>query len=359
MIPRLREAAALPIAFAQVREDPALDQAVVDAIGVPAHVVMVASGGCTAAALATSPHVASLHLVDPNPAQMALARVKIRMLTAMTPAERSALLGHASMDAVTRRRQLGELTGALGIDLAALGPPEVVAALGPDHAGRYEQLFVALRESLAPQREALQGVLALADPEGQSARVRPGTPLGDALDTAFHEVLALPNLVALFGEGATRNPREPFASHFLSRLRWILGTQPAAGNPFLAQMLLGRFAPGSEHVWLRAAAPARMPTVTWTIAPMDAALAALESPVDVVHLSNILDWLPPDAATTTLSLAAKALRSGGRVIVRQLNSTLDIPVLGGGVRWDQAMGRALLARDRSFFYRAIHSGLRP
>ena len=42
------------------------------------------------------------------------------------------------------------------------------------------------------------------------------------------------------------------------------------------------------------------------------------------ELSNILDWLPREAATATLASAARALRPGGYVVIRQLNSALDI-----------------------------------
>jgi S-adenosylmethionine-diacylglycerol 3-amino-3-carboxypropyl transferase len=52
------EAARRPVAFAQVREDAALDQWVVEQLDAGAEVIMVASGGCSAAALATMPKVA-------------------------------------------------------------------------------------------------------------------------------------------------------------------------------------------------------------------------------------------------------------------------------------------------------------
>src|SRR5713226_4841071 len=89
------EAAALPLAFAQVREDPLLDQAVVARLPGSARILMVASGGCTAAWLAASAKVARIHLVDPNPAQIALARLKLHLLHLADPVERLALLGHA------------------------------------------------------------------------------------------------------------------------------------------------------------------------------------------------------------------------------------------------------------------------
>ena len=89
---------------------------------------------------------------------------------------------------------------------------------------------------------------------------------------------------------------------------------------------------------------------------MAAALQEAREEFDFVHLSNILDWLTPEEALTTLDLAASALRRGGWVLLRQLNSTLDIPNLGPGFSWQRGDAEFLHARDRSFFYRQLHLG---
>src|SRR4051812_47061484 len=104
--PWVREVAARPIAFAQVREDATLDQSVVRELGENVNAVMVASGGCTAAALATMPNIGRIHLVDPNPAQIALSRLKLRLLEQREFAERLALLGHSGMPVGKRQSQL-------------------------------------------------------------------------------------------------------------------------------------------------------------------------------------------------------------------------------------------------------------
>jgi S-adenosylmethionine-diacylglycerol 3-amino-3-carboxypropyl transferase len=343
------EAAALPVAFAQVREDALLDRWVVERVPGRARVVLVASGGCTAAALAASGRVVRLHLVDRNPAQLALARLKLRLLSADS-AQRLALLGHTPM---------AEADRAAG--LAALGFPAdpTTARLGPDQAGRYERVFAALRAELAPVTDELDALLNLRDPAEQAARAAPDTRLGRALDEAFDRVMDLPILVRLFGEAATQNRREPFARHFAGRTRHALATLPAADNPYLWQVLAGRYPPTVSAPWLTMPTPATMPEVTATVAGMDEALAAEPEVFDFVHLSNILDWLSPDEARRTLDRAAAALRPGGWVLVRQLNSTLDIPALGAGIDWQPGPAAELLARDRSYFYRALHLGRRP
>lgn len=351
--PWCREAAGLPVAFAQVREDPCIDWRVVDRLPPGAVIVMVASGGCTAALLATHPHVARLRAVDPNPAQLALTALKLRLL-GHPPADRRAVLGHDPMPEDERDAALAGHLSAAGLPADALGPRAFVAEVGPDHAGRYERCFAALREALADAGDELAALLELSDPGEQARRAAPGTRLGDRLDAAFDAALALPNLVALFGEGATRNPAEPFARHFARRTRHALATLPACDNPYLWQVLAGRYPPAARAPWLDADRRASA-EVEFVPGFMADALRSAEG-ADFVHLSNILDWLTPDEAGATLAAAARALRPGGMVLVRQLNSALAIPAAGPDFEWLPGEAAALHAGDRSFFYRALHLG---
>jgi S-adenosylmethionine-diacylglycerol 3-amino-3-carboxypropyl transferase len=354
--PWVAEAAPLPVAFAQVREDPALDQWVVGQVGEGARVLMIASGGCTAAALAALAPVAHLHLVDPNPAQLALARLKLHLLQTAEPAERLSLLGHAPLAAAERAARLTAALQALGLPADAIGPVALWSAWGPDHTGRYERVFARLRERLQGHSEQVADLMRLHDPAEQARRVAPATDLGRALDAAFDDAMDLDPLVRLFGEGATRNRAEPFARHFARRTRHALATLPAADNPYLGQVLLGRYPEGASVPWLDAPAPGRMPRITWEQAFMDEALRGAAGAYDFVHLSNILDWLDASEASATFERAWAALRPGGWVLVRQLNSTLDVPALGGRFAWHPAEAAALHARDRSYFYRALHLG---
>jgi S-adenosylmethionine-diacylglycerol 3-amino-3-carboxypropyl transferase len=237
-----------------------------------------------------------------------------------------------------------------------LGPQELVAEMGPDYAGRYEFVFAQLRAALQPVAEELAALLALRDPVEQAKRVAPATRLGRAIDQSLNDVMDLSNLIALFGEGATRNRVEPFARHFAGRTRWALVNFPAADNPYLWQMYGGTYPKECRAPWLTAPAPRRLPEISWARLPMAAALKDVPGEFDFCHLSNILDWLSPDEAGTTLELAAAALRPGGWVLIRQLNSTLNIPSLGPGFNWHGAEAQAMHGRDRSFFYRQLHLG---
>ncbi|BBX98826.1 DUF3419 family protein [Mycobacterium lacus] len=353
----------LPVAFAQVREDALQDVWLASrqhrTRGEALRIALTASGGCTAATLAASPGVGLLHLVDANPAQLALARLKLYLLETASSPERMRLLGHTPMPAAQRHTALESVFAALNLEPDALGPVQEVATQGPDFCGRYEWLFAALRHELAEWRDELDGVLALRNPVEQSRLVAPDTALGEALDRAYDAAFDLDILVELFGEGATANRVEPFARHFARRTRHLLATQPAADNPYLWQLLAGRY-PSVTVPWLAQESPVlRLPEVTFAQDTMDEALAAVPpGGFDIVHLSNILDWLSPAQARVTLERAWQALRPGGIVVVRQLNSTLDVRGCGPEFRWDP-VAEELHDRDRSFFYRALHVGARP
>jgi S-adenosylmethionine-diacylglycerol 3-amino-3-carboxypropyl transferase len=351
------EACSLPVAFAQVREDALLDLQVLSGLAPRARVIMVASGGCTVCALAASSSVESIQAVDPNPAQLALTRLKLDLLTRHHPATRLTVLGHAPMPAKQRQAEIESILARLGLPPDALGPLALTAESGPDHSGRYERLFLALREELQPVRVQLHELLDLEDSDAQSLRVAPNTRLGDALDGAFDSVMALPNLVRLFGPDATANPVEPFSRHFARRTRHVLATQPAARNPWLWQLFKGSFPAGVKYPWLHAAVPTRLPRILLTRGSMLDTLRASEpASCDFVHLSNILDWLSPPEARETLFAAHRVLEPGGVVLIRQLNSTLDVPAAAPEFLWLPDASQRLHEADRSFFYRKIHLG---
>jgi S-adenosylmethionine-diacylglycerol 3-amino-3-carboxypropyl transferase len=352
------QAARLQLAFAQVREDPRIDLEVLSLVRQPADVVMIASGGETAVCMGRQ-QLKSLTLVDMNPAQLALTKLKWHLAKTQSPANSMRLLGHAEMDCTEREVELRAHLESLGLPHYALGPHRDVAALGPDHAGRYEVLFAELRQTLTPHQASLDQMLASRDPQQASALIASGTVLGDALDEALSRVIALKNLVSLFGREATQNPRQAFHLHFAQRIRHAVATMPAEDNPFLWQMLAGKFPEGTLYDWLDAPLVASLEP-NFQHGRMKGVLDSMpERSADFVHLSNILDWLSEEDATSCLRSAARVLRSGGRVLVRQLNSTLPIESLSSGLLWDEALGRALHLRDRSFFYTQLHVGNKP
>src|SRR5205807_32139 len=113
---------------------------------------------------AASCPVARIDVVDPNPAQLALARLKLHLLQNFSKSERLALLGHAPMPAAEREKRLRAAIQNIGVAAEALGPPRIWAQEGPDHSGRYERVFAQLRRELEPHAAKLAQLLCLRDP---------------------------------------------------------------------------------------------------------------------------------------------------------------------------------------------------
>jgi S-adenosylmethionine-diacylglycerol 3-amino-3-carboxypropyl transferase len=310
----LQEAAALPVAFAVVREDPRIDLEVLDHLGGRPRVLMIASGGETALCLARRP-LADLLLVDANPAQLELVRLKWK-LAQMDRRVALGLLGYSPMDRSSTFEGWGLRDGRLG-------PFGAVCEWGLDFLGRYEAVF------------------------------RDHQSHGE-----FERSFRLETLVQLFGEGATQNPRRSFASHFAERCQLARSRADAASNPFLNHMLLGILPEQVTWDWLAPetwAEPLSEPE--FRCGEMLEVLRTLpDASRDYIHLSNILDWLTPEQASQLLNEAWRVLSRKGVVLIRQLNSSLEIPALSSPILWDQERGRSLVERDRSFFYPDIHWG---
>lgn len=351
--PWATRASSLPLAFAQVREDPRLDLELARQLPMGETVVMIASGGETAVCLGRLP--LNLHLVDMNPAQLALARVKWHLAEEVDPRDSMELLGYLPMEPEERNTRLVGILNGLELEGDILGSPHVIACYGPDQSGRYEVTFAELRRELAICRGELDRALGSEVPVTNLD----STPLGHALDEAFAKVMSLENLVCLFGHEATQNPRMSFSNHFAGRTRLAFERTAPASNPFLWQILAGKFPPGCPYDWLMESGAPLTPHVRWHHGKMAVVLESFApESVGMVHLSNILDWLSPDDARATLQTACRVLKPGGKVIIRQLNSTLDIPTLDSGFVWDPELGKAMEARDHSYFYPGIHVGTR-
>jgi S-adenosylmethionine-diacylglycerol 3-amino-3-carboxypropyl transferase len=363
----IEKARAWPVAFAQVREDPAIDKAVADGLPPNSRMMMIASGGCTAAWLARHPQLCEITLVDANSAQLALTRLKAKLLTEYDPVMRLQILGHTSMDKDERKRHLAFLLAELDLANESLGPLDEVAALGLDYCGRYEQLFAALQMAIAADEQLtdwLERLLLSGSITMQTDLLADHSTAWQKLAAIYDEVFALPNLVALFGEGATQNRVQSFSKHFLGQLHLLLQRQPLHLNPYVWQLLCGKYPNGTPAPWLN------LPT-----GPIKTLWRYVESPIvtemrnaatlghqyQLVHLSNVLDWLSEDEALATIRAAWSCTASGGWLVIRQLNSNLDIRALGTriGWQWEAALSDQALASDRSFFYRQLHLGHKP
>lgn len=313
---------------------------------------MVASGGCTAAHLAHTGKFKRLTLVDTNFAQLELARLKLFLLQNSTIEERKGLFGHLDIDAFQRKELLLKLFDANSIANSTFGDFDTVASIGLDYSARYELLFARLQERLKciPANNML---FKLDDPKEQTLFLEENPDYLVALKDVFLEVMHLDNLVRLFGKEATQNSIKPFALHFFERTMLAIQTHPAASNPYLAQLLQGKFY-SKEYAWLALPSKSLQTEIEYLNLSMMEALSNSNEKYDFIHLSNILDWLDIHQATQLLYGASQKLAPGGQLIIRQLNSSLQIPQLCSDLYWRPEIASELHKNDRSFFYQKIH-----
>lgn len=357
------EALQYPVAFAQVREDPLEERKIIEKYfsdKTEVTVLMIASGGDTAAYLAGSDlPISKMTVVDPNPAQINLTKLKLRLLEE-SQEKRLQVLGHSPISSEARATELSSLMKELNIPEGAFGAADTLNELGLDYAGRYEMVFKALREHLKPFAAQLERLFTLDEIGEQEKTVAPNAPLGGAIDQAFDEVMSQKNLVKIFGEKATANRVQEFSRHFAERTRAYLSSHLASHSPFLAQVFLGHFYQENRYPWLELTPQKPKVAIDFHQGMMHEYLSSTPPEnFDVIHLSNITDWLSPEEASGTLSLAYQALKPGGVVIIRQLNSNLDLYSLGSSYEWDIQTATELNNNDRSFFYRQLLVGVKP
>ncbi len=355
------QASKKPMAFSVVREDSAHDLEIIQRFFADEKIsmIMVASGGCTAALLAAKAPLTELTLIDPNKTQLALTKLKINLLN--IPAQkRLEILGYLPLSPEKRRKIIEGYMQVLDIDDDTFGNIDEAAAKGLDFIGRYENVFEEVRLNMSPYKAAIKSIFSLNDIDTQIAALAPTSPLGSMLDKTLDTVMSQDNLVQLFGEKATANRVQDFSRHFAQQIRLYISQYLASSSPWLAHMLLGNFHDDHIFPWFKAYPSGPLPHINYMQGFMNDALKTSQpEQYHVIHLSNIIDWLTPEEAQETLALTYNALKPGGLVIIRQLNSTIDIKSLNENFEWDTKTSHEFLQDDRSFFYRNFFIGIKP
>lgn len=346
----------LPLRFAQVREDPSLDAWVVERLPKESTLLIVGSGGCTLAVLAALSNVRVVHVVDPNPAQLALCRVKLVLLRDQGISSRLKFLGHLYSSAETRESQLNRICDDTGDEVSVFGPPEFILDLGLDYAGRYEALFREISESVTSLSDDVLNLLCLADSSAQVRWLRSHPDFVSGLLESFDRVMSLENLVALFGATATQNPVVQFSTHFFQRTIHALHCFNASSNHFLWQVLASSAKSKPVAPWFDLPVQRVGAELRYEPATVQSYLAQSDIQFDYIHLSNVLDWLTEDEARSLLELTWRRLRPKGYTLIRQLNSNLSIRTLGDQFSWLGEESDVLHRADQSYFYRGVHCG---
>ncbi len=318
----------MELKFAVVREDPALEAELVARLGARA-VLLVASGGCTALSLAARHPELAITAFDLNPVQLA----------------------HVEAKAAAVER--GEL-GLLNVDDDA--------STGLNQRGAFEKLFRVLR-TFVSELVALPGDVEryFADAEagdGVSARLAAEWVASRYWAAAFEAVFNETFLNAMFGPDATQHAgRGSYPRYFQSVFTRGLLVPLGPKNPFLAHVLLGRYTAHALPDYLCVPPPAALRRPELVLGGLEAVPDL--GRFDLFSLSNVFDWSDDALVSRWASLVTTAARPGTAVLLRQLNNRRPLR------RWfephftfDDALGEALVRRDRSLFYERIEVGVR-
>lgn len=318
-----------PLQFAVVREDPAIDLAVLSKT--PARrALLVASGGCTAFTLQQAFPDLELTLVEPNPAQRALVRRKLRLLREGDPRVRPAAWNIESHE----REGLCQ---------------------GGNFDGLFRQLRGFLYEFVAPQRSWRRFF------EG-SEESRAGSPdleewfRSPWWPVAFEIFFSDAVLETMFTAAATQHATPgSYPAYFQSAFERGLCRRDARDNYFLHHALLGMYIdrPAALPPYLTRALPSR------EVRFIETGLEEIDdfSPYDFVGLSNVMDWMPASAIAELCAVVGNTLSPGAAVLWRQLNNE-DRHELRFGQRLaaSEVLSDELQAADRSLFYNRIVAG---
>ncbi|MBX3470628.1 MAG: DUF3419 family protein [Planctomycetes bacterium] len=356
-----RDLAGSDLAFAQVREDPALEALLLAGVAAasdrPARALVVCAAGDTALSLLLRPHVGVIDAVDPSPAQRHLCALKLAAALTLPRDDLHRALGVADAPPAERLALYARVRERLDDDARAhwdARPAQV--AQGVLQAGRFEALFRELaaefdRDGLAPLARPDE---ALACPRWRER---------------FERVFERERLAETFGRAAVDYSMErSFGDHFADVFARALRRWPAAGgeNPFLRQVWEGRYRadlPGGLPDWLAephglARRPERLRLRAGRLLEALPGLRA-EGAYDLVQTSNVSDWLPPPALEALIDAAAGALAPGGALLMRRLNGDHDLRALvARRLVVDPAECERLRDLDRSFFYREVVVGRR-
>lgn len=353
------------IAFSQVREDPNIELRVIDRLAAsqphPLRVLVVASGGCTALSLLSSPAIAQIDVVDANLAQLHLVELRWQALWQLSLEDQWHLLGidrfpiEERAESSDRLAQYAQLRSHLpkATRLYWDHRSEQIA-FGVNQVGRFEQLF----RELSAQFTAI-GLNPLDDPLTAIHHSQ--------WHTIFAAVFERNTLANTFGETAVNySMGRSFGEHFADVFAQALTQFIPRENYFLMQVWRDRYTTGTNGVpiYLQPSAQQTIRSLGFDRLNLHHGLFAeklLElikfGKFDLIQFSNISDWMSVPDLHSMVAIAVQCLTPGGALIGRRLNGDHHLAsIMADHLTVDHCLSQQLQKGDRSFFYQEVVVG---
>lgn len=356
-----------PLQFSVMREDPRLEERLLDRLPGEKRVFCITGAGCTALQLATRPDVAALLGTDTDAHQTTWARFRLAAARLLSRKDFCRATGISQIEHSVREGLINKVAQAL--------PPEDRAFLKEERAffingafddGTFERVFAFWRGFLERFVVSRDEVQRLFDGDRSVGAEIAGADLWPvSFELSFHSRL----LLALFGPDAIQHsPPGSYPRYFQARFEWALAQPDAPSNPYLSHVLRGRYGaldrsealPDFLHAERYERLAEGVSKVTCFTGRVAEALGAHPGPYHLIVLSNILDWSSEGEAESLARPALDALAPGGYLLLRQLNNVRPLPRCWmSELDFDPSLERELIAGDRSFFYSAVRVGRKP
>lgn len=290
------------IAFSQVREDPEIDLKVLESIKKKnKRVLMIGSGGCSILTMLLSKDLDLIDVIDANPAQIELIKLKIAALKNLSTNE--------YLDFIDGKGQTLNLLNKVkdddyfNDDFWSIEDNFNQILYGVNQIGVFEQLFKELRDEFS---------------ENPMIRLN-----SVEWDNAFDKVFNRQHLIDAFGEDAVKySMSQEFSVHFSRVMKNAIEKYKKDNNYFLDQIFKG-FYENDFPIYLNEINKSiildNIHKIRFINKPFHEYIKETDNEYDFIHTSNITDWLPLHILADLYSDIKNKLSDKGQVISRRLN----------------------------------------
>lgn len=317
----------------------------------------IASAGDNALALLTL-DPAEVLAVDLNPAQLACVELRVAAFRGLDDADLLPFLGvePARDRAATYRRLRGDLSAEARRFWDA--HPDAVAG-GIVHAGRFERYLRAFGRWVLPLVQGRPTVRALRAPRTPDERRRFYAERWDGIRwRLLARVFFSRTLVGRFGRDPAlfEHVQGSVADRILARTRYALTELPTESNPYLAYVLTGNYPPEALPRYLR---PEHRGAIRERLDRLRLARCGVDEapggPFHGFNLSDVWEYMDPAEHARAYAAVLDRAAPGARLVYWNLLAPRACPECEQGrVRPLPELAAALHARDRAWFYGALH-----
>ncbi len=343
------------IRYAQCWEDADVMLAGLDIQPGDACLSIASAGDNTLSMLTADPaHVVA---IDLNPAQLACLQLRIAAYRQLNHSQLLQLIGSTPSD---RRAELYQrCRPAMGDEARAFwdSRPKLIAR-GIGDVGKFEAYFRVFRRWVMPLIHRRATVIRLLAGGSRDERARFYQAVWNSRRWRWlFRVFFSRRVMGRLGRSPElfRYVRGPVADRIRERTRHALVELNPADNPYLQWILTGRHTTALPHA-LRPenfnAIRDRLDRVEWRLASLEDVLADPQlPPVHRFNLSDVFEYVSPQATARLLEAIADRARAGGRLVYWNMLAPRSRPdALAARLEPLDEQARELHALDKAFFY---------